>query len=269
MRHADYDVWRCPTCKSFTTSPQPTAGVLQDFYAGYNDDYTGGMGSRYAAEMPKRLEYRLARIVALGGRGDLLDLAGSNGLFGQIASEHGFNVSVADFISEERDLGFTTAVPADLSVIGGVPFDDASADVVTLWSCLEHVADPSACLAEIYRLARPGALIAIDTPLVGDVCEQLFPAATHWVSPPEHLTTFSAPGLRAAVTAAGFDVLDHHRFAERSRLRWMARRGRNIAVATKGVAIRLRDQQTWVTRRETETTAAGDIQILYARRPSA
>lgn len=226
------------------------------------------MGSeRYQREMPKRWNARLDLIQRFGGTNALLDLAGSNGMFGSLAHARGFSVSVADFIKEPKDLGFTTALPADLNQPMGVPFPDASFDVVTLWSCIEHVSDPEACLAEVYRLVRPGGLIAIDTPLIGDLCERLFAARSHWICPPEHLHCFSAKGLALAVTRAGFDVVFAAPFFERTSGRWFARRGRNLLVAAQGLALRTAAPARWEAARASQLTQAGDIQVLLARKP--
>jgi SAM-dependent methyltransferase len=265
-----YTVHRCGDCGSLATSPLPTHEELVRHYAGYNDIYTAGMGQeRYVAEMPKRWRARLDLLRRAGGRGALLDLGGSNGMFGSLAHEGGFRVSVADFVATSKHLGFATVTPADLSKRGGVPLPDSGFDVVTLWSCLEHVRDPEASLAEIHRLVRPGGLVAIDTPLVGDACERIFPARSHWICPPEHLHLYSAVGLDRAVRRAGLEPVFHSPFYERTRLRWMARRGRNLAVASVGLVLRAAARARWARMRARDVTPAGDIQVIVCRRPEA
>ena len=210
---------------------------------------------------------RLDVIQRLGGQGRLLDLGGANGMFGGLAHKRGFDVEVADFIPVPRDLGFTTAVPADLSVRGGAPFPDGRFDVVTLWSCIEHVRDPEACFSETFRLVRSGGLLALDTPLVGDTCERLFDARSVMIWPPEHLHLFSARGLVLAAERAGFEVVLSAPFFERSAARWMARRGRNLAVAAKGLIGRAVEPDRWARDRDAKVTKAADIQLLVVRKP--
>jgi SAM-dependent methyltransferase len=268
FEYGAYSVHRCMPCGSLVTLPLPSFEILQSYYSHFNEGYTAGMGhARYHVEMPKRWRARLRLLKRLGAKGKLLDLGGSNGMFASIANSSGFSVSVADFIAEPRDLGFTIAVPADLSVRGGVPFPDCAYDVVTLWSCIEHLRDPTACLQEVFRLSRPGALVAIDTPLVGDICERLFAYRSHWVCPPEHLHLFSDRGLRLAVERAGFDVVLHAPFFERTVLRWIARRSRNLFLAGLGFATRMLAERYWCECRDRRETAAGDIQFLVARKP--
>jgi SAM-dependent methyltransferase len=44
---------------------------------------------------------------------------------------------------------------------------DARFDVLTLYHVLEHISDPRAALAQVKKLAKPGALIVIEVPNVG------------------------------------------------------------------------------------------------------
>jgi SAM-dependent methyltransferase len=264
----EFRVHRCGACASLAPDPVPTPDQLRQHYAHYVETYTAGMGQqRYEREMPQRFQARLDLIQHYGGRGRLMDLGGANGLFGRLAHARGFRVDIADYVSAPVDLGFTTAVPADLSVPGGAPFPDGTFDVVTLWSCIEHVRDPETCLSELVRIARPGALIAIDTPLVGDLCERLYFPRTVMIGPPEHLFLFSARGLRLAVERAGLDVLFSAPFHERTVARAFARRGRNIAVALRGLLVRVGAPDRWERGRDTEQTAAADCHVLIARKP--
>jgi SAM-dependent methyltransferase len=267
--HVDsYRIHRCGACGSLAPDPLPTSEQLRVHYAGFNDNYSGGMGAaRFQREMPKRFDARLDVIERLGGQGRLLDLGGGNGMFGRLAHARGFRVDIADFVPAPTDLGFARVVPADLSARGGVPLGDGSFDVVTSWSCLEHVRDPGVALAEMWRLLRPGGLLAVDTPLVGDLCERLFAARSTWICPPEHLFIFSARGLMLAAERAGFEILKSSPFFERTAARAFARRGRNLAVAAKGLLIRTAAPARWERDRDALCTPAADIQLLIARKP--
>jgi SAM-dependent methyltransferase len=56
-----------------------------------------------------------------------------------------------------------------VGTVEALPFPDASFDLVTCQTLLIHVADPGAALAEMTRVAKPGAVIAVAEPtnLVG------------------------------------------------------------------------------------------------------
>lgn len=81
----------------------------------------------------------------------------------------------------------------------GIPFDDASFDLVTALDVIEHVDDDEAILREAYRVARPRGILAISTPA--------FQAL--WSYNDEingHKRRYAPRELRARVERAGFRV---------------------------------------------------------------
>ena len=65
------------------------------------------------------------------------------------------------------------------------PFPDDEFDLIIGNQVIEHVADILAVMAELYRIARPGAVIRLDTPHYSDVASYTDPTHRH------HLTTES------------------------------------------------------------------------------
>jgi SAM-dependent methyltransferase len=258
---------RCATCSSVMTRPLPNGSDLRHFYEGYSDRYSGGMGlERYRREMPKRWASRLDLMRRFGAGRILLDIGGANGMFGALADAAGYNVAIADIVSRHVDLGFAAVRPGDVSQVRGLPFADAQFDVITLWSCLEHLRNPETALIEARRVARKGAILVVDTPLVGDWCERNFGARSHWICPPEHLHLFSSKGLGDLVSRSCWRVLYHAPFQERTYARWALRRCRNMTLALAGFALRAVAPLAWRQGRSGgPPTQAGDIQVLLAR----
>ena len=78
-----------------------------------------------------------------------------------------------------------------------LPLPDAVADVVTALDVIEHIDDDRAMLREIYRITRPGGLFLFSVPAYRFL----------WGPQDEisnHKRRYTAPELRARVTAAGF-----------------------------------------------------------------
>jgi ubiquinone/menaquinone biosynthesis C-methylase UbiE len=65
------------------------------------------------------------------------------------------------------------------------PFPDNEFDLIIANQVIEHVDDVLAVVAELYRIARPGALIRLDTPHFSDIASYTDPTHKH------HLTTES------------------------------------------------------------------------------
>jgi SAM-dependent methyltransferase len=81
-----------------------------------------------------------------------------------------------------------------------MPFPDASFDVSLCNQVLEHVFEPTAFLAEIRRVLRPGGQLLLTVPFVWDEHEQPWDYARY--------TTF---GLLHLLEKSGFDVLEQRR----------------------------------------------------------
>jgi len=81
-----------------------------------------------------------------------------------------------------------------------VPLASASADLVVMENCLDHVSDPARVLAETRRLLRPGGLCWLLVDLMDYRDEQ-------------HPHAFNEPRLRALLTEAGFETV-HERVSD-------------------------------------------------------
>ncbi len=71
-----------------------------------------------------------------------------------------------DFIHSDVSFGPQTEIILDAHVIS---YKDASFDLVIAQAVLEHVIDPKQCVAEIWRVLKPGGLIFADTPFMQQV----------------------------------------------------------------------------------------------------
>ncbi|NTV55083.1 MAG: class I SAM-dependent methyltransferase [Candidatus Moranbacteria bacterium] len=91
--------------------------------------------------------------VGCGYRGELLRT-----LSPRIASGRGIDVSVDDSVSA----GNVELVGGDLSE--GLPFPDATFDVVVSLANIEHLEDSESVVREIYRVLKPGGTLLLTTP---------------------------------------------------------------------------------------------------------
>lgn len=159
-------------------------------------------------ELPVLLRTALAlaqgqRFVDVGcGEGGLLDVVRAE--VGDAWDITGFEISGARG-ERARERGHRVLVSED----GRVPLPDGSADLVASTHVVEHVPDDAGYVREMARLARPGGLVYIETPLKlkGAWYFRRNPEAG-WVLDPTHLREYrSAAQVRALVDQAGLELV--------------------------------------------------------------
>lgn len=123
-----------------------------------------------------------------------------------------------------RALGWKTVVGVDFSrkaveqargVLGlevhcgdlsTVALEGGRFDAVSLSHTLEHVPDPIQFLAEIRRVMKPGARLAVVVPNSESLCARVFGGFWLGYEPPRHLVDFTRDSLRQALERAGLAV---------------------------------------------------------------
>ena len=160
-------------------------------------------------------------------------------------------------VAVEQATAFAQTIPgfancsfqvADVST--GLPFDDASVNAVNLADVLEHLADPGAALAELWRIAAPGATLVVSTPLRDSVFKRLAAIANRSLrgrlyrayyegkgatldeagepvmetsAGLDHVSEMTLPELIGVCEIAGFQVLDVELMTVMSGSRWLDR----------------------------------------------
>lgn len=149
-----------------------SAQEVKEFYRLHNDDMHG---TRYESDFAMRAyahRTRNERLLALLEPGKtMLEVGAGDGVFAVMAAKKGLTVFATD-ISEpniERarryasEQGVGDKVRFVLADAAHIPASDASYDIVVASHVLEHVPDFNEALAEVYRVSRDKALIALPT----------------------------------------------------------------------------------------------------------
>lgn len=179
------------------------------------DQYT----KDYFQELEKadQVEYpRNARIVDLIQKyvkpGALLDIGVGTGVFMEIAQKRGFDVAgldVSSYAIKEvgKRLGIKSAKKLVVSELHDKIFPENTFDVVNMRHSIEHVKEPAKVLRNVYKILKPGGVVAIATPNSfgwhAKVFKELWP---HW-SVPYHIQFFSKQSLEEVVKKTGFIIL--------------------------------------------------------------
>jgi 2-polyprenyl-3-methyl-5-hydroxy-6-metoxy-1,4-benzoquinol methylase len=179
------------------------------------DQYT----KDYFEELEKadKVEYpRNARIVDLIQRytkkGRLLDIGVGTGLFMEIAQKKGFEVFGLDVSSYAiKTVGKRMKIKSEKKLVVSELTEKTYAsnyfDVINMRHSIEHVSDPEKLLKNVYKILKPGGIVAIATPNSfgwhAKLFKELWP---HW-SVPYHIQFFSKKSLEIVVKKSGFTIL--------------------------------------------------------------
>jgi 2-polyprenyl-3-methyl-5-hydroxy-6-metoxy-1,4-benzoquinol methylase len=212
---------RCPRCGVIYMSrlnPPPIEYGEAYFFKQYKKQY----GRTYLEDFPSLKETARRRISvikkfipAAGTSGtekpSLLDIGCAYGPFLAAAAEEGFSPLGIDPAPEAvawigRELGipatqgfFPKDFPPDI-------LRDNSFDVVSLMYVIEHFTDPRQVLQEIYRILKPGGVLAFSTPSYSGVSGRKSLRTFLEKSPADHWTVWS-PGLcKKTLAQFGFSV---------------------------------------------------------------
>ena len=150
---------------------------------------------------------KLRRVLRWRDGGRLLDIGCAKGEFLNVARRHfdvqGVEVS-ATALKEARAILGPRVFAGDLLEAN---FPEASFDVITLFSTVEHLAEPVAVLQECRRLLRDGGNLVIKTPNFSSLNRRLLRGGWSGYKLPEHCFFFSPRGIQRLFLRAGLEPL--------------------------------------------------------------
>ena len=228
----DYSIMKCRNCGLAFNSNADQVGMVQlsDIYDDdkywlenpnerYSTvDYEQSVFLKERVQMWKRNLERLEDLTPENGR--LLDIGCATGVFLDVARKRGWDtcgVEISKYGSQYAREKFKLKVITGTLNEANYPADYFN--VVTMWDVIEHLTDPAGTIAEIYRILKPGGLVAIHTPnqssLINDICFFLYRLsrktsflAAKVYDPRVHLYYFSKRALCNLLGSHNFTVVD-------------------------------------------------------------
>lgn len=151
----------CLDCGIFYVDDLITQQEITNFYETLNDPlYLQEQKARektFSSYLSKLINY-------FPQKGKLLDVGTNTGIFVKLANDRGFeayglepNKEAADFAKKNYKLDLI-AKPFEKNT-----FPKNSFDVVTMWDVIEHFTDPISELNKIYKVLKPGGMLAFST----------------------------------------------------------------------------------------------------------
>jgi 2-polyprenyl-3-methyl-5-hydroxy-6-metoxy-1,4-benzoquinol methylase len=205
-----FSVYRCRTCKTGVTEISVNDAFLHQMY----DEYYDTQNLIRIESHPLHRRYRrthLQRLLPLARGTNLLDLGCGAGMFVKAASEKGFNATGVDIspasVECGRKLWNLDIACATVSDYTAKEENRGRFNIVTLYSVMEHIANPHETLAAVRTMLAEGGVLVIEVPDFHSIQARLFGA--HWfhLDVPRHLFHYSPEGLKRLVQSAGFDVI--------------------------------------------------------------
>jgi 2-polyprenyl-3-methyl-5-hydroxy-6-metoxy-1,4-benzoquinol methylase len=96
----------------------------------------------------------------------------------------------------------------------GVPLESASFDYISIWHVLEHVPSPSATIAEIARLIKPGGYLFLALPNFSSLERRFLGSDWYAIDVPRHLYHFNHLTIQRLLAQHGFVVNTQWKISE-------------------------------------------------------
>jgi SAM-dependent methyltransferase len=195
-----YALYQCRGCSAVFTWEHDESHQIKALYDHYYDHAHFTTPPVVVASLEKLIHSfsqfrRTGRWLDVGyGEGGLLDAAEKQGW-----KCYGTEVSPGALQHGERR-GWVASSDGETDP----RFPPGGFDVVTMIELLEHVSTPDRFLRAAANWLRPGGVLYITTPNVQSLNWRLLGTKWSVVSPPEHLTLWTARGLGCALANAGF-----------------------------------------------------------------
>ena len=141
-------------------------------------------------------------------RGSLLDIGCGPGVFLEQARNRGWKVAGLEFnkwcVKRLKELEIEVAdCPIEESNL-----KDESFECITLWTILEHLADPAAVLKEINKKLAPGGLLVVYVPNADSLAVRMLQEKCSTFAGDSHLNFFNEKTLSRMLDETGYKMLE-------------------------------------------------------------
>jgi len=203
----------CRSCGLVYMNPQPLPNEMYKFYPSDYAPYEAKAESQEFDRhtVKRRLRRRpfmtlLCSRLSKGSR--LLDVGCGNGDFLSEIKRltncrvYGVDISETAAKTVQQNHGINIFIGA----VTEAPFPDNFFDVITAWSYLEHVHNPSKVLLRISRILKDDGLCIISTPNFNSINAKLFKAKWYHLDCPRHLYLYTPQTITALLEKSGMSV---------------------------------------------------------------
>jgi SAM-dependent methyltransferase len=214
----DFKVAQCAECGFAVTTPQPGPEEIAGYYP---TGYYGAVENRRFPPIVEKLQNALYTLrvreveaVANSEPGRVLDVGCGRGVLLQEFRRRGWEVLGTELSEQAASFARQSLnIPVEIGDLETVHFPANYFDAITLWHVLEHVPNPRALLAEIYRILKPDGVLLVAVPNFGSFESRISKDKWFHLDVPRHVTHFSDTSLQEALYQRGFDIRHTSGFA--------------------------------------------------------
>jgi SAM-dependent methyltransferase len=193
----------CGCCRSVSARLPADQSARAGIYERYYDQASFEIPDATAAS----LDRLIASFAPFRHTGRLIDVGYGEGGLLSAAQRQGWSCygTEADPRALEygRRHGWMVAAASDRDE----PLPEQGFDVVTMLEFLEHMPEPERFLRAALGWLRPGGILYLTTPNAQSLNRRLLGLDWSVICPPDHVTIWTARGVRAALANAGFRCL--------------------------------------------------------------
>jgi SAM-dependent methyltransferase len=127
-------------------------------------------------DLNTRIHDRVVECLRSEVRGPLLDVGAGDGTLSSRLRDEGYEVRAVDMFTTDFRPTDIEICSANLNV--EIPFGDGEFGAVVTTEVIEHLENPWLFVRELYRITKPGGVVVISTPNMGNVYVRLWFALT-------------------------------------------------------------------------------------------
>lgn len=243
-----YDIVRCNSCGLVYMTPIDAGPNLYEDVR--DEDYLKSWDER--ADTFRDL---LKIVSAHKSGGQLLDIGSYGGIFLEVALKAGYMAQGAEVskwgVEHAR---MRTGAPVHQGPCCTLELADRF-DVITMWDVIEHLPDPSHCLANIHQHLKPNGVLALSTHNIESLLARMMGRRYPWLMR-FHLHHFSPKTLALLLRKCGFEPILTRGFTKTFSLHYLLNRYMNTP-------------ESALTKKLKFPVPTGDMIVVLARKVQA
>jgi len=197
---------QCADCALVYMNPQISPDCISQFYP---TDYAPHQANSVSNKSIRKPDLPEMILDSLNSQSRVLDVGCGNGDFLNRVrqfchcSVNGVDFSENAVLCAKKQYGLEVFQGDVLSA----PFEINSFDLITCFSCIEHIPNPSQVVKRMFTLCKPSGWLFIKTPNYNSFAAKLFKDKWYHLDCPRHLYIFSPSTIKALLGKAGFETV--------------------------------------------------------------